>query len=215
MKKIVLSVGDKFSRLTVVSDTTEQGKYKCACECGEVRWVYAYALKNGNTKSCGCLKNEVAGNRFRRHGMAGTREYNSWASMIQRCSNENHPDFSEYGGRGITVCQEWRESFEVFYKDMGPRPEGMTLERIRIDGEYSSSNCIWADETTQNYHQRKRKDNTSGETGVYYREDGNYWLAKLWKGGEEVHNSKHHSFEEASKARKEAELEHYGYEKNI
>lgn len=215
MKKIILNEGDTFSRLTVLSSITENGKYHCVCDCGELRWVQAYNLKSGTTKSCGCLKAQMAGDRTRTHGMTATREHNSWASMIQRCTNENHPDYERYGGRGIDICTSWRESFEAFYADMGERPEGMTLERVLVNEGYHPENCIWADESTQNYHQRIRKDNTSGVVGVRYDKEKKVWQSRLWKGGEVVYSSDHKDFDEAVVARKAAELEHYGYEKSL
>lgn len=91
------------------------------------------------------------------HGYTGTRTFKSWESMKQRCFNPNSKDYANYGGRGITVCQQWINSFETFLADMGERPEGTSLDRREPDGNYEPSNCRWADPTTQQRNTRVSK----------------------------------------------------------
>lgn len=91
------------------------------------------------------------------HGMKGTPEYVSWKCMIQRCLNPNQKSYHNYGGRGITVCDKWRNSFEAFYADMGPRLQGRTLDRINTNGNYEPGNCRWATIEEQNNNQRAKR----------------------------------------------------------
>ena len=132
-------------------------KWICRCKCGVVKSVYGFMLKNGNSKSCGCLRDELAKKRATTHGMTKTREHRSWGSMIQRCENPNHIAFNNYGGRGIKVCKEWRESFDVFLSDMGFRPQGETIDRIDTNGDYCKENCRRADESQQKNNRRDNK----------------------------------------------------------
>lgn len=156
--------GQTFGRLTAVSyvDTTkEHARWLCKCACGGSVIVPAYALRRGNTKSCGCINRE----KMTKHGYFGTRTYNTWCSMIQRCFNTNYPEFEKYGGRGITVCDRWKESFENFLADMGERPEDTSIDRIDVNGNYEPDNCRWANRSVQSSNQRRHQTITfNGET---------------------------------------------------
>lgn len=139
--------------------------WMCKCSCGTERAIANTRLTCGESKSCGCGQSEGSGNARRTHGMISTRAYCSWLKMIQRCTNPNDDAFHNYGGRGITVCQRWRESFENFYADMGERPKGLTIERVDTNGNYEPSNCRWA---TRKEQLRNRRNNVmltiDGET---------------------------------------------------
>jgi len=90
------------------------------------------------------------------HGKVGTPEYNSWRGMIERCENKNHEQYADYGGRGVTVCKKWRESFPTFLKDMGKRPPESSIERRENDKPYSPKNCFWA---TRKQQARNKRNN--------------------------------------------------------
>ncbi len=153
--------GNRFEKLTVILRSPENDKYgrarwECLCDpkyggCGNVVIVQAGNLKNGNTRSCGCLLKETVTT----HGLTSSLEYNSWRGIIDRCCNEKHPAYEHYGKRGITVCDEWKESFEAFYRDMGPRPSPQhSIDRRKNDKGYSKENCRWVTPIEQQNNKR-------------------------------------------------------------
>ncbi len=144
-------VGRKFGRLTVGSLAERDGpgnaSWNCNCDCGNTVTVRSNQLVTGKTASCGCLRDEL---RIK-HGLCLSRTYNSWCAMIQRCTNPRAPSYPRYGGRGIKICDRWRDSFESFLADMGERPARMTLDRYpNNDGNYEPGNCRWATRADQN-----------------------------------------------------------------
>lgn len=153
MKEI--PVGTVFNRLTVVFNLPiEKGqrrRIRCVCECGNTCEPFAGNVTRGLTKGCGCKV--MSGNTT--HGMRASREYTSWNMMHNRCKHQGR-NWKNYGGRGITVCAEW-DTFEAFYRDMGARPAGHSLDRIDVDGNYCKENCRWADAKTQANNTRAKK----------------------------------------------------------
>lgn len=147
----IIDLADRaFGRLTAVRaterrDASGRAYWLCRCECGKEREALGRDLRCGRTTSCGCKKSERARTAAQTHGRAGTPEYRSWQSMLTRCTNPSYHRFDRYGGRGITVCAAWANSFERFMADMGQRPAGTTLDRFpNNDGNYEPGNCRWA-----------------------------------------------------------------------
>jgi hypothetical protein len=151
MGKIIDLTNQTFGKLIVIeraSNGNSRPHWLCQCECGNNIIVKGDSLRSGNTKSCGCLNKENLLQRNTTHGMCKRGEvsntYRSWQSMRERCYYQAHKNFDTYGGRGITVCDEWKNSFEAFYKDMGECPKGYSLDRIDSNGNYELNNCRWA-----------------------------------------------------------------------
>lgn len=147
--------GHRFGRLAVLRRAAISGRpaWECVCDCGTVATVRGSELRAGNTRSCGCLRREVAGDKARRHGLTDSPAHRSWTSMIQRTRKTSGPSWDVYGARGIAVCERWR-SFEDFHADMGDPPDGYSLDRIDNDRGYGPGNRRWADALTQGQNRR-------------------------------------------------------------
>jgi hypothetical protein len=124
----------------------------CRCDCGKEKVIEGGALKQGLSKTCGC--SSANGHHFK-HRMTNTPEFQTWSSMLRRCYNRNCPDYQNYGARGIFVCERWKASFSNFFDDMGSRPDGHSIDRIDVNGNYEPNNCQWASRTVQNRNTRQ------------------------------------------------------------
>ena len=150
--------GQRFGRLCVIERAPDNPKrpgvacWSCLCDCDNNLVVAGGSLTSGNTQSCGCIRIEL----ITKHGNSKHPLHNTWRHMISRCYDERSPLFRYYGARGISVCAEWQgeDGFRRFLEDMGPKPAGLTLERVDNDGSYTKENCEWATYTTQERNRR-------------------------------------------------------------
>lgn len=149
--------GRVFGMLTVIRrGGSKPVKWFCQCECGNETVTHGASLRKGKTRSCGCLIGATARATFRKHGRSSTQVYRAWTGMIERCSNPNFRQWDSYGGRGITICDRWRERFENFLADIGEPPSpDHSLDRINNDGNYEPGNCRWATRVEQSANRRK------------------------------------------------------------
>ena len=143
--------GQRYGRLTVVGLAAIGPRaWVCKCDCGNAVTITNPKLRCGNNRSCGCLQKEITGARFRTHGMTNQKVYRAWKAMIARCERPKTQLFHRYGGRGISVCTQWRESFQSFFNDMGHPPSSLhSLDRINNNGNYEPGNCRWSTRTEQ------------------------------------------------------------------
>ena len=151
--------GLKFGRLTAIERVSNRGRstmWRCSCECGNETTVVATDLRSSHSRSCGCIKRTCL-------GMNKSPEYKAWKGMIERCTLKSRKDFHVYGGRGISVCQEWRDSFVSFLAYIGPRPENTSLDRIDVDQGYCPGNVRWA---TAKMQARNRRSNVFDDLDV-------------------------------------------------
>jgi hypothetical protein len=132
--------------------------WRCLCSCGNLRIVNASNLKNGHTKSCGCLRSEMLAERNFIHGHSNKRSWTTWYNMIARCHKEDHPSFKWYGARGITVCLHWH-TYENFFEDMGEPAPYQEIDRIDNNLGYFPGNCRWVTREAQMQNKRQRSIN--------------------------------------------------------
>lgn len=178
----------KFNRLTVIerkgNDIFGHLRWLCRCDCGKEKIIVGSHMVRGKTKSCGCLNKEKLVARSLKHGHNRREKvsqvYSIWANLIQRCTNRNNQDYLNYGGRGITVCEKWLESFENFLEDMGQPPTKQhQIDRIDNNKGYDKNNCRWVTRKQQSQNRRSNhflthngKTQTtmewSRETGITY-----------------------------------------------
>lgn len=155
-------MGQTFAKLTAIgrAEPTPSGKTRwlCRCECGAVIPVLASNLQRGQSRSCGCLRRDMASDLHKRHGLTGTRIHRIWKQMRQRCQNPNTRSYADYGGRGIAVCAEW-DAFEAFreWSLANGYRDDLSIDRIDNDAGYSSDNCRWATSAEQAQNKRSRR----------------------------------------------------------
>lgn len=190
-KRIDVEPGTRFGRLTVIKEVAPRNKLRrilVVCDCGEEREVNLKDLRSSNTKSCGCLGSEhirQIGQNNITHGGTGTRLYKTWRAIKQRCTNPRCKDYSNYGGRGITICRSWSkfENFRDWALKNGYQ-DNLTIDRRNNDKGYSPKNCRWATPSQQSRNQRMRAGK-SGFIGV--RKNGKKWQVLIRSQSKRIH----------------------------
>jgi hypothetical protein len=208
-------VGKKFGRFTVTSVGYVSGRTRVldvSCDCGNKAFINKACVLSGRSTSCGCYSKELGHTLNKSHGLSSSETYISWSAIIQRCQNVNNPSYTDYGGRGIGVCDDWL-NFENFLIDMGERPPNKSIERLDVNKGYCKENCVWADNFEQSINRRKFKSNTSGKTGVVLNKRTGNWVASISYKGNKIHLGTFTDFELACIVREEAELRYYGFNK--
>ncbi len=159
-KRFVNHIGKRFGKYVVISHLGKingNRRWLCRCDCGSERVVDGGRLLSGRSKSCGCAIPEIISKLFKTHGLTNSTTYFSWCSMKERCLNKNCESYPRYGGRGITICTRWLNSFENFFADMGEKPKATSLERKDNGVNYEPSNCIWATAKQQANNRRSSR----------------------------------------------------------
>lgn len=204
MTRLVDLCGQRFGRLLISSrvgtDKHGQAVWLATCDCGATSEVLGGNLRRGLTASCGKCVSKA------KHGMYGTPVYWVWNSMVRRCKNPTSQVWKDYGGRGIRVCDRWQD-FENFYADMGEPPEGHSLDRIDVNGNYEPGNCRWATKDVQQHNVRART--STGHLGISWSDERQRYVWRVMRHGQSK-QGRCLTLDDAIAARDAATAELYG-----
>lgn len=156
-------INEKYNKLTIIAIDgkykNRKIKYKCQCDCGNITYSDISSLKNGNTKSCGCLKSGYIKNLNKKHNESKTRLYRIWVGIKNRCYNPKAYSYKNYGGRGITMCDEWKNNYENFreWANKNGYQDYLSIERKNYNGNYCPENCEWATAYVQSNNTRRNR----------------------------------------------------------
>ena len=216
-RKLIDITGQVFNGITAIEWSHKVGLvnyWKFQCHCGTYFSANAFPIRTGRSKSCGCLRGQLIREKVTKHGMSKHILFPTFINMKQRCYNSEFEGYSDYGGRGIKVCDRWLEpdgkGFLNFLEDMGERPDGMSLDRIDVNGHYDPLNCRWTDWSTQSFNQRKNKTSNTVRIGIRYDAKNNKWRASINYNGKAYHLYYGKSLEVAIKRREDAEIKYFG-----
>lgn len=204
--------GQRFGSLIVVerAENDQNGKamWLCKCDCGNSIVVSAKNLTRGKS-SCGCL---FGGKPLIYRKSHSNKLYNQWSGMIYRCTHQAASHYERYGERGVSVCEEWMNSFEVFanWAISNGYSENLEIDRIDNNGNYCPDNCQWVSHMENSRNRNARKTSKSGVSGVAFRKDIKKWRVTICVNYKRIHIGNYETFEAAVSARKKAESEYWG-----
>ena len=205
-KELMNLIGDVYGEWSVLEEieVEEKGRvFLCECKCGKQKNVMMSHLRSGRSTMCFECS-------FVTHGVSKHPLYKTWYNMVRRCYDKTRKEYKNYGGRGITVCERWRESPENFINDIEDKPSPQhSIDRIDNDGNYEPSNCRWATSVEQCVNRRIFKNNKSGYRGVSWDKSKDAWVAFLQLGGKVRYRGLFKNKDDAIKARKEAEEKYF------
>lgn len=217
MKKLEVKPGDIYGRMAIVKEIAphiyppdkKSRKMLCQCVCGNEVKVQLRSLNRGKTKSCGCFQKKQVSNLFAKHRLSRHPIYKAWVSIKDRCYNTNKPTFKYWGGRGITVCQQWLDDFKSFYDwaMANGYQEGLQIDRIDNDQGYSPDNCRFVTPRENSLNRRIPSNNTSGYRWVSYRKSNNKWCAQVRVKDKNIHIGYYSTAEDAAIAYNEYVIE--------